>query len=71
MRLAAEVHGEDAAKRIQLDIAYAPEPPPFDSGMPETTPPLVLEAAWRGVADLVAQRERTAKRIAEKLGVAF
>ena len=33
--LAAEVRGVPAAQRIQLDIAYAPEPP-FQSGTPRT-----------------------------------
>ena len=38
LRLAAEVRGVPAAQRIQLDIAYAPEPP-FQSGTPQTAPP--------------------------------
>ena len=37
LRLAAEVRGVPAAQRIQLDIAYAPEPP-FQSGTPHTRP---------------------------------
>src|SRR5271165_7146249 len=34
LRVAAELRGDDAAKTIQLFMAYAPEPP-FDSGTPE------------------------------------
>lgn len=33
LRLAAELHGEDAAKRIQLQLEYDPDPP-FDAGAP-------------------------------------
>jgi cyclohexyl-isocyanide hydratase len=38
LRLAAEVRGVPIAQRIQLKIAYAPEPP-FESGSPSTAPP--------------------------------
>jgi cyclohexyl-isocyanide hydratase len=69
LRLAAEVRGVPAAQRIQLDIAYAPEPP-FDSGTPRTAPPEILEAARRDMAELVARREATARRAAARLGVA-
>jgi cyclohexyl-isocyanide hydratase len=69
LRLAAEVRGVPAAQRIQLDIAYAPEPP-FQSGTPGTAPHAILDAARRDMAGLIAQREVTARRIAAKLGVA-
>ena len=69
LRLAAETRGVPAAKRIQLDIAYAPEPP-FQSGAPQTAPPEILEAARRDVAELIARREATARRAAARLGVA-
>jgi cyclohexyl-isocyanide hydratase len=57
LRLAAEVRGAPAAQRIQLDIAYAPEPP-FQSGTPRTAPPAILEAARRDMAGLIARRRR-------------
>jgi cyclohexyl-isocyanide hydratase len=69
LRLAAEVRGVPAAERIQLDIAYAPEPP-FQSGRAETARPEILEAARREVAELIARREATARRAAARLGVA-
>ena len=69
LRLAAEVRGVPAAQRIQLDIAYAPEPP-FQSGTPQTAPPEILEAARRDMAKLIARREATARRAAARLGVA-
>ena len=69
LRLVADVRGVAAAQRIQLDIAYAPEPP-FQSGTPQTAPPEILEAARRDVAELTARREATARRVATRLGVA-
>jgi len=69
LRLAAELRGEEAAQTIQLDMAYAPEPP-FNSGTPETAPPQILERARQSVASITAKREETARRIAAKLGIA-
>jgi cyclohexyl-isocyanide hydratase len=69
LRLAAEVRGVPAAQRIQLDIAYAPEPP-FQSGTPRTAPPEIAEAARGDVAKLIARREASARRVAARLGVA-
>ena len=68
LQLVAEVRGTPAAQRIQLDIAYAPEPP-FQSGTPGTAPPEVLAAARRDVAELIARREASARRAAARLGV--
>lgn len=69
LRLAAELRGDDAARAIQLQIAYAPEPP-FDSGAPETAPPAILEQVRRSVRGITAQREATARRVAARLGIA-
>jgi len=69
LRLAAELRGEEAAQTIQLDMAYAPEPP-FNSGTPETAPPQILERARQSVASITAKREETARRIAAKLRIA-
>ncbi|WP_162501429.1 DJ-1/PfpI family protein, partial [Methylobacterium crusticola] len=63
LALAAELCGAQAAQRIQLDIAYAPEPP-FDSGTPDTAPASVLAAARAAGADLRRRREETAARFA-------
>ncbi|KQO85528.1 DJ-1/PfpI family protein [Methylorubrum extorquens] len=68
LRLAAELRGEDAAKAIQLYMAYAPEPP-FDSGTPERAPPAILEKARAAVAAITERRTATAQRIAARLGV--
>jgi hypothetical protein len=68
LRLAAEVRGVPAAQLIQLEIAYAPEPP-FHSGTPHTAPPEIAERARRNSAKLIARREATARRAAATLGV--
>ncbi|KIZ45316.1 MULTISPECIES: DJ-1/PfpI family protein [Rhodopseudomonas] len=68
LRLAAELRGDDVAKGIQLYMVYAPEPP-FDSGTPETAPPMILQQARAAVADITAQREATARRVAARLGI--
>jgi cyclohexyl-isocyanide hydratase len=69
LRLAAELRGDDAARTIQLHIAYAPEPP-FDSGTPETAPPAILEQARHSLQGITAKREATARRAAGRLGIA-
>ena len=68
LRLAAQLRGDDAAQMIQLYMAYAPEPP-FNSGTPETAPPAILAQARQSVATITAQREATARRAAERLGI--
>jgi cyclohexyl-isocyanide hydratase len=69
LRLAAELRGDEAAQEIQLQIAYAPEPP-FNAGTPETAPAAIVARARQSVLDVTAARERTARRIAARLGVA-
>lgn len=70
LRLAAELRGDETAQAIQLHMVYAPEPP-FDSGTPETAPAAILEEARRSVRPITAQREKTARRVAAKLGIAI
>ena len=69
LRVAADLRGVEVAQAIQLSIAYAPEPP-FNSGAPESTPPAVLERVQRSYRAVTEQREQTARRVAERLGVA-
>ncbi|MGY3440474.1 MULTISPECIES: DJ-1/PfpI family protein [unclassified Bradyrhizobium] len=68
LRLAAELRGDDAARAIQLYMAYAPEPP-FDSGTPETAPPEILQQTRQATRAITMQREETARRVAARLGV--
>jgi cyclohexyl-isocyanide hydratase len=69
LRAAAELRGDKVAQSIQLGIEYAPEPP-FNSGRPETAPPEVLEEARLTFKAITEQRERTSRRVAERLGIA-
>jgi cyclohexyl-isocyanide hydratase len=66
LTLVAELCGVEMAQRIQLDIAYAPEPP-FDSGTPESAPASVLAATRAAGRDLRLRREKTAERFAERV----
>jgi cyclohexyl-isocyanide hydratase len=68
LRLAAELRGDEVAQLIQLQIAYAPEPP-FDSGTPETAPAAIVERARRSAHAITAQRGQTARRVAARLGI--
>lgn len=69
LTLAAELRGEAVAQGIQLQIAYAPEPP-FDAGTPERAPEPVVARARDAVAAITARREATARRVAARLGIA-
>jgi cyclohexyl-isocyanide hydratase len=68
LRVATELRGDEVAKAIQLYMQYAPEPP-FNSGTPETAPPAIVEAARLSIEAITAQREVTARRVAQRLGV--
>lgn len=68
LQVAADLRGAEVAQAIQLSIAYAPEPP-FSSGTPETAPPAVLERVRHSYQAIAEQRERTARRIADRLGI--
>jgi len=69
LRLAALLRGDDAARTIQLYMEYAPAPP-FDSGTPDRAPAAVLQAARATFADITRQREATARRVGQRLGIA-
>jgi cyclohexyl-isocyanide hydratase len=69
LRLAAELRGEEVAQTIQLQMAYAPEPP-FDSGTPETAHAAIVEQARRSARTITERREQTVRRIAARLGIA-
>ena len=68
LRLAALLRGDDATRAIQLYLQYAPEPP-FDSGTPAVAPATILETARRSAAMITAQREATARLVAQRLGI--
>jgi len=67
LTLAAEMFGEETARRIQLAIEYDPQPP-FDSGSPRTaTPDLVATLREAGQVGL-AVRRHAVDAAAEALG---
>lgn len=68
LRVAADLRGTEVAQAIQLSIAYAPEPP-FNSGTPELAPPSVLERVRASYQTITEQREQTARRVADRLGI--
>lgn len=68
LQLASMLRGDAAAQAIQLQIAYAPEPP-FHAGTPQSAPPAILAQARRSVSGLTARREATARRVADRLGI--
>jgi cyclohexyl-isocyanide hydratase len=68
IRVAAMLRGEEAGKRIELDLQYAPEPP-FNCGSPDKAPAELLAISKQAGADLTARRLVVAKRVATKLGV--
>lgn len=68
LRVAAARRGDEAAQVVQLQMEYAPEPP-FNSGNPKTASPIVLEKARRAVQAITEQRQRTAERVAGRLGI--
>jgi cyclohexyl-isocyanide hydratase len=68
LRVAADLRGDEVAQLIQLHMAYAPEPP-FNSGTPETAPPAVLQEARDSARAITAQRELTARLVANRLGI--
>ena len=68
LRLAALLRGEQVARRIQLHIQYAPEPP-FDSGNPATASAEIVEPSRQAMAPMLEQRLAIVKRVAERLGI--
>jgi cyclohexyl-isocyanide hydratase len=69
LRVAADLRGAEVAQAIQLAMAYAPEPP-FSAGTPETAPPAILQRVRNSYRAATARREQTARRVAERLGIA-
>lgn len=65
LALVAELCGTEVAQRIQLNIAYAPEPP-FSSGTPESAPAKILADARAAGRDLRLRREESASRYAAR-----
>ncbi len=68
LRVASLLRGDEAAKAIQLEIQYAPEPP-FDCGTPDRAPAALVTRLRKAGEPLAERRLATAKRAAARLGV--
>jgi cyclohexyl-isocyanide hydratase len=68
LRVAAMLRGDEVAKTIQLAMQYAPEPP-FDAGTPDRAPESAVDTVKEATAALTAQREKTAREVAGRLGI--
>lgn len=62
----AEIFGEDAARRVQLGLEYAPAPP-FEGGRPELAPPHILKQVRHVMDAAVADRRAAAMEAAARL----
>lgn len=69
LTLAAELRGEEAARRIQLMIEYAPEPP-FANGTPAEAGPTRVAAMRQGRSWMDGQARLAAGAAGKRLGVA-
>lgn len=68
LALAALLHGEEVAQRIQLGMEYAPEPP-MAAGHPSTAPAaLTAEMRAKG-ARLYEARRESCRQVAARLGI--
>ena len=63
---AAEIFGEDAARRVQLGLEYAPEPP-FEGGRPELAPPHIRDQVQKMMDAALAERRAGALEAARRL----
>lgn len=66
LTVAAQLHGEQLAREIQLQIEYDPQPP-FDSGSVASAAPELVERLTRGAAELIDRRRAVAERIGRAL----
>ena len=66
LRLAADVAGEETARRIQLAIEYDPAPP-FPGGTPFNSPPEIVRAVLDASRQRRADRERMVDEAASRL----
>jgi cyclohexyl-isocyanide hydratase len=69
LRVVAELRGEEAAKRIQLQIEYDPQPP-FRSGSPFVASAETIEAQRKAGAERRRIREAAVAKAAATLGFA-
>lgn len=66
LSVVAELLGSETAQAIQLQIEYAPAPP-FDAGVPETAPPMILSQVRERIAAMKAKRHAAVEAAASRL----
>lgn len=66
LTLAAELHGEQVARMIQLSMEYDPAPP-FDGGSPKSESPKIRKALESRLEKFAAERRAIAERAAARL----
>lgn len=66
LHIASEILGEAAARAIQLQIEYDPEPP-FDDGSPRTADPELLVRIRSEISPFIERRRRASEKAANKL----
>ncbi len=66
LTVAARLRGPDAARRIQLYLQYAPEPP-FSSGTPEDAPSEIVTETLALMEHTLGERAVIAERAAARL----
>jgi cyclohexyl-isocyanide hydratase len=66
LTIAAELHGTDLAKSIQLGIEYAPAPP-FDAGTPQTAPRAIVDGLLAKAEPMLAARRAAVEMAAARL----
>jgi cyclohexyl-isocyanide hydratase len=66
LTIAAEIHGEQVARMIQLSLEYDPAPP-FDGGSPERESPELVKALTARLSGIEEARIEIAQRAAERI----
>lgn len=66
LKLVAELHGDAAAKAIQLAIEYDPQPP-FDAGSPKKAEPRIVDGVRRAAEPMIEKRRKAVEEAAKKL----
>jgi cyclohexyl-isocyanide hydratase len=67
LTMLAALQGEAFARRVQLSLEYAPEPPFPGAGSPEESEPAVLEAARAAMGDYAARMAEVDQRALGRL----
>jgi cyclohexyl-isocyanide hydratase len=67
LTMLAALQGEAFARRVQLGLEYAPEPPFPGAGSPEESDPAVLEAAQAAMGDYAARMAEVDHRAVARL----